>query len=150
MSQLARLGKGKTMTSQCKDCKKEFDSTTDLWTHRAYTPSCSNIWVFGTNPKILEQGDLEKFKHCDLHRYPVGDMEGFDNEVILWVCKMLPDHVHNADKALELHRAGQAVEIDPQTRRAGTIDTYWIIGRLKDVPEKYRLEVEKLGRLTKE
>lgn len=88
-------------------------------------------WVFGTNPTMLQKGDLERFKHCDLSRYPVGAMEGFNNEAVLWVCKMIADHQYNADVALALYQKGQAVEIDPQTNRAGNVDTYWIIARTK-------------------
>jgi len=39
------------------------------------------LYAFGTNEKMLGGGDAERFKHCDLSRYPVGAMVGYDNQV---------------------------------------------------------------------
>jgi hypothetical protein len=56
-------------------------------------------------------------------------MEGFNNEVILWQCKMTEEHQYNADRALDLYWKGQVVEMDPESRHAAYTDTYWILAR---------------------
>jgi len=41
-------------------------------------------YAFGTTPKMLkERDDAERFKTCDLSRYPVGSPTGFLNRVVV-------------------------------------------------------------------
>lgn len=51
--------------------------------------SAGNRYAFGTTPKMLkERDDAERFKTCDLSRYPVGSRTGFSNRVVViqtWV-----------------------------------------------------------------
>ena len=38
------------------------------------------FYVFGTTPNMLE-GDIDRFRHCNLDRYPVGEITGYLNRV---------------------------------------------------------------------
>ncbi len=37
-------------------------------------------YLFGTNDAMLEK-DVERFSQCDLSRYPVGEIKGFNNKI---------------------------------------------------------------------
>ncbi len=41
-------------------------------------------YAFGTNIHMLvDKNDAERFKTCDLSRYPVGAKEGFNNKIVV-------------------------------------------------------------------
>jgi hypothetical protein len=46
--------------------------------------SAGKRYVFGTTPQMLkERADAERFKICDLSRYPFGSPTGFVNKVVV-------------------------------------------------------------------
>jgi len=46
--------------------------------------STGRRYAFGTTPKMLkEKADAERFKTCDLSKYPVGSSTGFANRVVV-------------------------------------------------------------------
>jgi len=72
------------------------------------------LYAFGTNETMLSRGDAERFKHCDLSRYPIGKMEGYDNEVSV-IETSLPIGV---DEAITLFTSG--VYISATTKKPVT------------------------------
>ena len=82
-------------------------------------------YAFGTNPHMLtDRDDAERFKTCDLSRYPVGNMKGFHNRVV--VIQTLEGKTPirmNVDEALRIYDSRQArfhfeVVREPQRRES--------------------------------
>ena len=55
------------------------------------------VYVYGSNPRMVEKGDPYRYEHCDLRRYPEGVETEFNNKVILYES---PVRYSSADGAL--------------------------------------------------
>ena len=81
-------------------------------------------YVFGTNPKMLQEGgldgmkDLDRFRQCDLKRYPSGAKTGFNNEVTSF--RTLKEggmpYSTSANRALEIYKRGK-MEVESEAGR---------------------------------
>ncbi len=85
----------------CEYCGQHTDTFRTYWI--IAKDQHGKAYVFSTNPKMLEKGALETFQCCDLSRYPMGDREGFNNEVELFTCYFCEQHRNYAHGILEVH-----------------------------------------------
>ncbi len=75
---------GENEGSKCRFCKRDLIPYSDIYGADFFIMARDNnkqLYIFGTNRNMLKKGDAERFLHCDLSRYPVGAMSGFDNQV---------------------------------------------------------------------
>jgi hypothetical protein len=84
------------LCARCNDNLTCIDRNTENTLFLIAWDSNNKRYCWGTNAFMLtEKHDAERLKHCDLSRFPAGDMNGYNNRVIViqtWqkeiICKM--------------------------------------------------------------
>lgn len=77
-------------------------------------------YAFGTTPNLLkEKNDAERFKSCDLSRYPTGALTGFANKVVV---------VQTYEKGTKPYRTS----VDDALRKYDSHDNIRLLRELQD------------------